>query len=72
MEPETNDPIAELIIDGLGGTVVVALLCRVDPSAVSQWRKNGIPNYRIDFLRLARGDWNWSQIPEGYGTRRAA
>lgn len=72
MEPDMNDPIAERIIDGLDGTVAVALLCKVDPSAVSQWRKNGIPRYRIDFLRLARSDWDWSLVPESYGTRRAA
>jgi hypothetical protein len=72
MEPDTKDPIAELVIDGLGGTVVVATLCDVDPGAVSQWRWNGIPKYRIDFLRLARPDFDWSQVPGAYGTRRAA
>lgn len=72
MEPDTNDPVAELVIDGLGGTVTVASLCDVTPSAVSHWRKKGIPKYRVDFLRLARPRWDWSLVPETYGTRKAA
>ena len=46
----------EEIIDALGGTAKVAKLCEVDPAAVSQWRRNGIPNARLMFLKLARPD----------------
>lgn len=42
------------IIDDLGGTAEVARLCNTSMAAVSQWKKNGIPEYRLDFLRLAR------------------
>lgn len=47
---------ANQVIDALGGTVETAKLCQVVPSAVSQWRENGIPNARLMFLRLARPD----------------
>lgn len=72
MEPDKRDPIACLIIDGLDGTVAVADLCEIDPGAVSQWRKNGIPKARIKFLRLARPDFDWTQVPSIYPTREAA
>jgi hypothetical protein len=72
MEPDERDPIACLIIDGLDGTVAVAGLCEIDPGAVSQWRKNGIPKGRIKFLRLARPDFGWHQVPDSYPTRKAA
>ncbi|MGV8865541.1 MAG: Cro/CI family transcriptional regulator [Janthinobacterium svalbardensis] len=42
------------IIKKLGGGVKVAALCQVSPAAVSQWSRNGIPNARLMFLRLAR------------------
>jgi DNA-binding transcriptional regulator YdaS (Cro superfamily) len=38
------------IIDLLGGTNKVAKLCKVAPTAVTQWRKNGIPADRFMFL----------------------
>lgn len=44
------------VIDALGGTAEVARLCRINMAAVSQWKENGIPGYRLDFLRLARPD----------------
>ncbi|WP_414451276.1 hypothetical protein AB4851_20685 [Burkholderia sp. 22PA0099] len=47
---------ASYIIDRLGGTGAVADLCEIDAAAVSQWRRNGIPKPRIQFLRLARPD----------------
>lgn len=47
---------ANQLIDALGGTVETAKLCQVGPSAVSQWRENGIPKSRLMFLRLARPD----------------
>ena len=51
MEINSNE-----IIDRLGGTVKVAELCEVTKAAVSQWRKDGIPNARLMYLRLARPD----------------
>jgi|JI10StandDraft_1071094.scaffolds.fasta_scaffold2989331_1 hypothetical protein len=42
------------IIDALGGTSAVAELCEVKPPSVSEWRTNGIPKARIQFLRLAK------------------
>lgn len=44
------------IIDDIGGTQVVADLCKVTKGAVSQWRTDGIPNARLMFLELARPD----------------
>lgn len=34
----------------LGGTSKVAKLCDVEPAAVSQWRKKGIPREQLLFL----------------------
>lgn len=39
------------VIDALGGTAVVADFCSITPSAVSLWKKNGIPPAQIRFLR---------------------
>ncbi len=47
---------ASKIIDELGGTAAVARLCEVQPPSVSEWRKHGIPQARLMFLRLARPD----------------
>ena len=47
---------ASRIIDAIGGTGVTASLCEVSEAAVSQWRKEGIPNARLMFLRLAKPD----------------
>lgn len=44
------------IIDAMGGTFAVAALCRVKPPSVSEWRHNGIPDARKQFLKLARPD----------------
>jgi predicted transcriptional regulator len=44
------------IIDALGGSSKVAELCEVTPSAVSQWREDGIPKARLMFLKLAKPD----------------
>jgi DNA-binding transcriptional regulator YdaS (Cro superfamily) len=38
------------IIDLLGGTNKVAKMCKVASTAVTQWRKNGIPVERFMFL----------------------
>lgn len=42
------------IIDRLGGPSEVARLCRIRPQAVSQWRRNGIPAPRRQYLELAQ------------------
>jgi hypothetical protein len=44
------------VIDKLDGSTAVARLCRVRPQAVSQWRRNGIPAARRDYLQLLRPD----------------
>lgn len=44
------------IINSLGGTNAVAELCEVTKSAVSQWRKAGIPHSWIKYLRAIRPD----------------
>lgn len=45
-----------VVIDRLGGTTAVAKLCDCRPPSVHQWRTDGIPKYRLQFLRLARPD----------------
>ena len=40
------------LIDTLGGTYKVAEVCDVTASAVSQWRDEGIPDARRQFLAL--------------------
>jgi len=45
---------ANQIIDRLGGTGDVAKLCGLTPSAVSQWRQNGIPRPWLMYLQRAR------------------
>lgn len=45
---------ANTVIDRLGGTTAVARLCECKPPSVHQWRIDGIPKYRLQFLRLAR------------------
>ncbi|KRD71416.1 Rha family transcriptional regulator [Lysobacter sp. Root96] len=47
---------ANQIIDALGGTAEVARLCNVKPPSVSEWRRNGIPDARVQYLRLLRPD----------------
>jgi hypothetical protein len=47
---------ANTVIDRLGGTNAVAALCECKAPSVSQWRTDGIPRYRLQFLRLARPD----------------
>lgn len=42
------------IIDQLGGTAEVARLCNVKQPSVSEWRRNGIPPARLQYLRLLK------------------
>lgn len=44
------------IIDALGGTAEVARLCNVKSPSVSEWRRTGIPEARVLYLRLLRPD----------------
>lgn len=50
------DAEANRVIDALGGTAAVADLCDVNMQAVSQWRRNGIPGARRQYLRAVRPD----------------
>ncbi|TAA27650.1 hypothetical protein EA661_12905 [Pseudoxanthomonas winnipegensis] len=47
---------AKDIIDRLGGTFAVAKLCNVKPPSVSEWKRNGIPVARLQYLALLRPD----------------
>ncbi|CAM5287529.1 hypothetical protein [Eoetvoesiella caeni] len=40
------------IIDRLGGTGAVARLCEVASPSVTGWKKRGIPQSRVMYLRL--------------------
>lgn len=44
------------IINKLGGTSAVAEICKIKPPSVSEWRRNGIPDARRQFLELLRPD----------------
>jgi hypothetical protein len=44
------------VIDALGGTAAVARLCKIKPPSVSDWKKDGIPDARRQFLKLLRPD----------------
>jgi hypothetical protein len=43
-----NTPV---IVNRLGGTVKLARICDVTPSAVSQWKKRGIPKPWMTHLK---------------------
>ncbi len=45
--------VANTVIDRLGGTAAVAKLCECKPPSVHEWRTNGIPKARMQFLKLA-------------------
>lgn len=45
-----------ITIDLLGGTNAVARLCKIKQPSVSEWRVNGIPQARRQFLELIRPD----------------
>lgn len=50
---------AAKIIRNLGGPTQVAKLCQISTAAVRQWRVNGIPAARRQYLQLLR--------PEAFG-----
>jgi hypothetical protein len=46
-------PTASQVIDRLGGPVAVSKLCGcISPQAVTQWRRNGIPQPRRMYLEV--------------------
>lgn len=49
MDPKT-------IINNLGGTAAVARLFGIKPPSVSEWKRNGIPSARMQYIALARPD----------------
>lgn len=44
------------LLDSIGTTTYVAALLSVKPQAVSQWRRNGIPQARLQTLQVLRPD----------------
>ncbi len=42
------------VIDELGGTSAVARIFDIKPASVSEWRKDGIPKPRRQYLQLFR------------------
>lgn len=53
---DIKDSNASDVIDALGGTAAVARLCEVRPPSVSEWRRSGIPQARLMYLRVVRPD----------------
>jgi len=58
------DQEAVRLVEAFGGTASLARLCDVNTQAVSQWKRNGIPKARLQFLRLLR--------PELFSVEQAA
>lgn len=48
----TPQALANHVINALGGTKAVAEICQVRAPSVSEWRTNGLPRAREQFLRL--------------------
>lgn len=51
MQKLNNHPDSR-IIDSLGGTGAVARICEVASPSVTGWKKRGIPQARVMYLRL--------------------
>ena len=47
-------PTASEVIDALGGTGKVAVLFELSPTAISLWRKRGIPKSHMRWIMLKR------------------
>ncbi|NYS09344.1 MULTISPECIES: Cro/CI family transcriptional regulator [Ralstonia] len=62
MDKTTPHPETSRLITDLGGTVKLADECDVTPSAVSQWKTEGIPHPRYQFLRLKYPKANWDGV----------
>lgn len=57
MSPKATSPEEAIrVIAALGGTNAVARLCDIEPASVSGWKRNGIPQARMQFLKLLRPD----------------
>lgn len=65
----TTDLTDSQIIDALGGTGKTAKLFGIQPASVSEWRKTGIPDARMMYIRLARPDI-FSKKPQPQRKRR--
>lgn len=63
---------ANTIIDRFGGTTEVAKLFKVKPPSVSEWRRVGIPEARLMYLRLLRPDVFEDEPPEASTEQAAA
>ena len=50
----TEIGFANAVVDRLGGTAATATFFEISLPSVSNWRTNGIPKYRLQYLRLAR------------------
>lgn len=50
---EQQDAYASAVIDRLGGTSAVARIFDIRPSSVHQWRIDGLPKARLQYLRVA-------------------
>lgn len=48
--------LAELIIKELGGVSKVARIFDIAPASVDDWKRRGIPGWRLEFLKLAFPD----------------
>lgn len=48
----TPAALANHVIDALGGTKAVSVICQVRQPSVSEWRVNGLPKAREQYLRL--------------------
>ena len=63
---------ASEIIDRIGGTTAVAVLCGISPQAVSQWRKSRIPPAWRRFLLVVRADLFSDEVDSTTCEREAA
>lgn len=52
MDKQTDNLTDSQIIDRLGGSVAVASICQIRSPSVSEWRRNGIPAARRQYLEL--------------------
>ena len=55
-DPATAPLSDSQIIDAFGGSAAVADLCEISLPAISQWKHNGIPQARRQYLALLRPD----------------
>lgn len=54
-EPSSAEAPLDKIIDDLGGEAAVAVACECGPSAISNWKKRGIPRARwVDLVTMAK------------------